>query len=812
MAAKRRVWRGLLAWGVLVTGGIILSAAATGWMWLRSSLPRQSGELAIAGLQAPVTIERDHLAVPRIVAQSFEDAARAQGFIHAQERFFQMDMSRRAAAGELSAIVGPLTLNMDREARAFRFRKVAREALKNLTDEQRKVVDAYTQGVNAGLADLAARPPEYLALRADPEPWAPEDCFLTILTMFRFLNYTAQWEPIATVLNEALGGEVAAFLTPEVTRWDAPQLVTDEPAERAAMQPMPVPGPDLINLRAATIPPRSRAPQSATLTFAALREALVPEGATLGSNNWAVSAARSKHNAAMVANDMHLGLTIPNTWFRVQLEWPNRRAVGVSLPGAPGLVAGSTNDLAWGYTNVEADVQDHVVIELNPDDKNQYRTPDGWATFGDDVEHLGVRARRESEELHVRTTIWGPIVGHDHKSRPIALRWTALDPDKLNLAVLDMLLARNVDEGVAVAQRMSIPAQNVVMADASGRIAWTLAGWLPARVGFDGKRSISWASAPDGAELPRWSGQLAPALRPTIIDPPSGAIWTANGRTAGFPQSRLVGTTFSPSDRASRIGELLAAADAFDEASLHAIALDTRVRPLDLWKTVFLDATANAPDPLVTHARALVELWNGHADPDQHGYRILRAFRREVSTPIFDAVEALCADVQTNLQYAWPLSDEPLTRILESRAPNWLPPGDWSDWPSFLAHAARSAVQRVDANGGIERPWGEINRLNVGHLLARDIPLVSGWLALPDDPLPGSGETVRAQGRTFGASERFVVSPARLEHALFSMPAGQSGHFLSPHYRDGHAAWAQGQTNTLLAGPAVHTLRLIPKP
>ncbi len=814
MPPKRRVLRGLLLWTILVCTALALSTSGAAWMWLRASLPRQSGELAVRHLDAPVDVERDDLAVPRIRARSLEDATRAQGFVHAQERFFQMDMARRAAAGELSALVGPATLDMDREARRYRFRKVARDALNNLTPEHRALLDAYTQGVNAGLDDLPARLPEYILLRADMEPWMPEDSLLAIYTMFRFLNYTSNWEQTPAVLTDALGPEVAAFLTPEATRLDVPQLIIDSDAEAAAMRPLPVPGADLINLRAskpAAHSPTHHPPTPRTL--AALRDALLADGAVLGSNNWAVSAARSKHNRAMVANDMHLGLSLPNVWFRVQLEWPDHRAVGVSLPGAPGLVAGATDSLAWGYTNVEADVQDLVIIETNPDDPKQYRTPDGWEQFAEHVEHIAVKGRRDSEDLRIQSTRWGPVIERDHKQRPLALRWTALDPQIANLFILDLLKAKNVDEGVAIARRMFIPAQNVLMADAQGRIAWCIAGHIPTRTGFTGKHPVSWAAPSPSGETPHWSGALSDADRPCIIDPPSGALYTANGRTLSLPHARLVSTSFSPSDRANRISERLHATDTFDEHALHAIALDTLATPMNVWRDLFLSSTSASTDPLVARMRQSISDWNGHADPDHSAYRALRAFRRELTSTLSAAIKSACADTAPDFNYSWPLSDEAFLRILESRAPNWLPPGEeWSDWRTFLSVIASRAAARLHESNALDATWGDFNRLNVSHPLARGIPFLSDLLSLPNDPLPGSAETVRAQGRSFGASERFVASPADLSAAIFAMPAGQSGHPLSPHYMDGHATWAQGLSVPLLSGAPVHTLRLIPSP
>ncbi|MGD9691792.1 MAG: penicillin acylase family protein [Phycisphaerales bacterium] len=813
MPAKRRVLRGVLLWTILVCTALVLSAFAATYLWLRASLPRQSGELELTGLSAPVTVERDDLAVPRISASSLQDAARAQGFIHAQERFFQMDMARRAAAGELSAIVGPATLDMDREARVYRFRKVAREALNNLQPEHRALLDAYTQGVNAGITSLPARLPEYIVLRAQMEPWQPEDSLLAIYSMFRFLNYTSNWEQTCAVLTDALGPEVAAFLTPETTRLDTPQLVIDPDAEAAAMQPLPVPGPDRINLRATQPTSHAPTPTAPPLTLSSIRDALISQGAVLGSNNWAVSATRSKHNRAILTNDMHLGLSLPNVWFRIQLEWPDHRAVGVSLPGAPGLVAGSTNTLAWGFTNVEADVQDLVIIETNPDDPRQYRTPDGWEPFTEEIEHIAVKGRLDSEDIRIRSTRWGPIVDRDHKDRPLALRWTALDPQTANLIILDLLKAKNVDEGVSVARRMFIPAQNVLMADAQGRIAWCVSGHIPTRTGFTGKHPVSWATPSPSGEMPHWSGALSDQDRPCVIDPPSGALFTANGRTLSFPHARLVSTSFSPSDRVSRIGERLRATDTFDEASLFDITLDTRAAPMDFYRDLFLSSTTSSTDPLIARMRASISNWNGHADPDHSAYRALRAFRRELTSTLSSAIESACKPTDPSFSYRWPLSDEAFLRILESRAPNWLPPGEeWSDWPSFLSVIASRSATRLHESNALDATWGDFNQLAVTHPLARGIPILSDLLSLPKDPLPGSAETVRAQGRTFGASERFSVSPADLSAARFSMPAGQSGHPLSPHYMDGHATWAQGLSVPLLSGAPVHTLRLIPAP
>ena len=324
----RRLARALLMLvGALVVFLGVIGVVAMGA--LRASLPRETGEVRLVGLGAPVTVERDALGVPVIRGKTLEDVCRAQGFVHAQERFFQMDLARRGAAGEIAALLGSGGLGIDREARPLRFRAHANEVVERLPSKHRALLTAYTAGVNAGLADLGSRPPEYWLLRAKPEPWREEDSVLAVFLMFRFLNYTSVNEKHLGMMRDTLPAALVEFLTPEVTRWDAPLLVRDAEAEKKAREPMRIPGPEVFDLRNQEGIKASRdrgieseqAVQRGLLTFTDLRRAVMGEGLTLGSNNWAVSGARSKHGGAMVANDMHLGISAPNTWFRVQLEW-----------------------------------------------------------------------------------------------------------------------------------------------------------------------------------------------------------------------------------------------------------------------------------------------------------------------------------------------------------------------------------------------------------------------------------------------------------------------------------------------------------
>lgn len=810
---RRRRLGKWIARGALAIALLLVAAIAAAWLAARASLPRETGTLRLAGLAAPVEVERDGLGVPVIRGESLVDLARALGFVHAQERFFQMDLARRAAAGEVAALMGAGAVQIDRDARPLRFRSVARRVIERLPPGHRAQIEAYTEGVNAGLADLGARPPEYLLLGAAPEAWKPEDCALTLFLMYRFLNYTADNEKRVGVMRDTLPRELADFLTPEVSRLDSPIAPKDARAEADAMRPMPIPGPEVIDLRGRAAAERDGpAGPSPRERLAALFGAGEP-GASYGSNNWAVAGSRTAHGGAIVDNDMHLDIGAPNTWFRAHLEWPGRRAVGVTLPGVPGIVCGSTGLIAWGFTNVEADVQDLILIEADPADPARYRTPEGSEKFGEETETIAVRGGK-AETLMLRTTRWGVATDTDHMGRPLVLRWTALDPDKVNFRLFDMLEAATLEEAVATARSACIPAQNVVIADAQGRIGYVVAGWLPRRTGpadYDGKAPRSWAEAGVG-----WDGQIADEDRPMVIDPPEGLLWTANNRVAGWPESRKVGTSWSPPVRANRIHELLAAGRKWDEAGLVGVALDVRSRGMDPFRDIVLEVIGDGEaDEGLRAARALAAGWDGTAGVDQSGYRFLRAFAADVERAVFAPLVAPCVKADPTFVYRWFLRDEPLLRILEERPEHLLPQaqkGEWKDWAGFLRATVGSTVRRMQGAKPptFGRPWGEFMRLRARHPISRGVPQLGWLLDLPSASLPGDANTVRAHGQTFGASERFAVSPGKEERGVFHMPGGQSGHFLSPHYSDSHAAWVRGEMTPVLSGAAVKRMTLTP--
>lgn len=790
-SALRR-WSGRLAVTGLLLAVLLGLVAAWGLSRMRASLPQLEGRARLPGLQALVEVERDALGVPTVRGERRLDVARALGFVHAQDRFFQMDLLRRRAAGELSELFGKVALAVDRRTRRSRFRDLAVRVVTGGPAWQRELLGAYADGVNAGLGALGARPFEYLVVGAEPAPWRPEDSVLVLLAMFIDLHGEEDaLEASVGALAEALPAPWLPLLAPAGTEWDAPLLGPPEPTP-------PLPGPGVLDLRGA--PPAGGA---------ALREPASP-----GSNAWAVAGRLTSHGGALVADDMHLRLGVPGTWYRASLRWKEagaeRRITGVTLPGTPAVVAGSNGKVAWGFTNSYGDWQDLVQVERDPADPGRYLAPGGPLPFTRAAEVIRVKGLPD-EQLEVLGTIWGPLLADAPGGRTRALAWTAHHPEAVNLELVRLESAATLDEALAIANRAGIPAQNFVCADASGRIGWTVAGAIPRRVGFDGRVPASWA---DGRR--RWDGWLAPGETPRLADPGSGRIWTANARTVDGEALRLLGDGgYALGARARQIRDALQAAERFTERDLLAIQLDDRALFLERWRELLLGLLtpeALAADARRGEVRRHVTAWGGRATPASVGYRLVRAFRLAAQAralaPFHAAARA--RDPRYDPEQLTQVEGV-LWRLVTERPAHLLAPGHAS-WEALLLASLDDALGALPGGGErlAVRTWGERNTASIRHPLSRAIPVLGSLLDMPADRLPGDSHMPRVQAPDFGASERFVVSPGREESGFFHMPGGQSGHPLSPYYRAGHEAWVRGEPTPFLPGPRVHLLQLAP--
>ena len=759
---RRHVLRFLL----LVVGvAAVVTAAGGGYLRvvLGRSLPVTDGTLTLAGLGQPVTVSRDALGVPTIRAQSRVDLARATGFVHAQERFFQMDLQRRQPAGELSALVGAAALNADRTMRVHRFRAIAREALTYSPVDYRTELDAYAAGVNAGLAALKAPPFEYLVLRTTPEPWTPEDSMLTAIAMYVTLQ-GAQWEYEDTLgtMHDLLPGPLFEFLAGRASDWESPIVGEPHPVP-------PVPGAEVFDLRrqgpraAHVWPPGDDALRQTLPWWARLPR---DEEATLGSNNWAVSGARSTTGSAIVANDMHLRLAVPNIWFRAAYEYPDeqqpaamRRLVGVTLPGGPQMAVGSNGDIAWGFTNSVGDWSDIVLVEPVPGDPTKYQTPDGPRAFDEHPESIAVKGAA-SVTLDARWTIWGPVVGRDHRGREQVLKWVAHDPRVLATDAARVARARSVDEAMHLAVGAALAAQNLVVGDRDGHIAWTIYGAVPRRIGFTGDVPTSWA---DGSR--RWDGYLDYDAHPRVVDPPDGRLWTANARVVGGEMLQRIGDGgYTDGIRAWMIRDNLQRLDKADERALFDVQLDNRSIFLDRWRMVLLGVLtpeAAAATPLRAAARQLVNsAWTGRTATDSVAYRIVRTFRVTVSRMAMDAMTAAVKAQAPEFDYSTIRRLEgPLWRLVHERPPHLLDPA-FPTWDAFLLAAVDRTLESLTAGGKplAERTWGEANAADITHPLASAAP----WV----EPIPVNAArgAARRHLRTAGAHAalRRVGTPGRL--------------------------------------------------
>ncbi|HKQ16664.1 MAG TPA: penicillin acylase family protein [Steroidobacteraceae bacterium] len=791
----------IAGYSALAIAGLAIVAAVAVYLTLRASLPQLDGELAAPTLKAAATIARDELGTPTIRGTSRKDVAFATGYAHGQDRFFQMDLMRRAAAGELAELLGKSVLDLDAKYRIHGFRRIAFAIVHDSAAVDREVLEAYTAGVNFALSSAGARPWEYTLLRSQPVPWRVEDSVLVAFSMYLNLNDSSGAEEMARAqLHEVLPRQLYDFLYPLGTEWDAPFI-------GSPWRGPSIPGADVFSLRT------SDARTAALTTLPS--PGTLDEEPFVGSNGWAVAGTRTKDNAALLASDMHLTLRLPHIWYRVRMIVESgaeaRDLVGVTLPGLPMLIAGSNGHIAWGYTNSYGDFSDIVVVEPDARDATSYVTVDGAEHFKAREELLAVRGA-EPEHLTVPWTRWGPIVGHDDAGRPLALRWTAHDLRATNLHMLDFETAANVEEALRVANRAGGPVQNVMVADADGHIGWSLMGQVPIRGSYDSTLPHSWREPGGG-----WTGWRAPEEYPRVIDPASGRLWSANARTIDTETwlAFLGDGGYDLGARAAQIRDDLLALPTASAADMTSIQLDDRALFLARWRDLLLDLLndgALAKHPLRVQARELIEHWSGRAAVDDAGYRIVRATRLQVRKDVYESLTALARQRYPSTKFTPSAQFEgPLWQLVTQRPAHLVDP-HYPSWDAALLGSLDRVLASLEEECKELRrcTWGEGNVLQMRHPLSAALPFASHWLDMPAEQLPGDAQMPRVQGAAFGASQRMVVSPGREAQGSLQMPGGPVDHPLSPFYGAGHEAWARGEPTPLLPGAAKHTLTLRP--
>jgi len=780
---------------------LLAIAFIAGWWLLAGSRARLDGTRQATGLGAPVSIGRDALGTATIEGDNRTDISYALGYVHAQERFLEMDLMRRLSAGELSALVGPAALKTDLNHRRHRLRAVAEAALAQLPPERRQQLDRYSDGVNAGLADLRTRPWAYLLLGTQPQAWRPEDSMLVIAAMYLDLNSDGRnkRELDMARMRAALPEPLVDFLLAPDPDWEAP-------LQGRLSRPPVIPGAAVFDLR------RHEPTQPSPALAAALAPAL--DAPRPGSNNFAVAGKLTGSGAAMLANDMHLGLRVPNIWFRARLRYPDPAAPdgqrdinGVSLPGTPAIVVGSNGQIAWGFTNSYGDWLDWIRVQRDPADPARYKVPDGWATIETHEEHIQVKGQPDTI-LVVESTRWGPIMGKDSDGTPLALAWIADRPRAYNIELMQLEHTPDVAAALALAPHLGMPPQNLLVADRAGNIGWTLAGnSIPLRVDIDPLLPSDWSQPGSG-----WQGWATPAQYPRLENPADGRLWTANNRTIGGNALALLGNGgHDLGARAQQIRDDLRGRASFTPGDLLDIQLDHRAIFLARWQRLLQDSLDDNTDPQLQLLRQLTANWRGRADVDSVDYRLVRAFRTRVSAAVLAPFVARVK--QHDPDFDWPgenSAEAAVWTMLRQQPAHLLDPA-YSDWRTLITTAAQQVADELgEQPGGLAaRSWGERNRTAIRHPLSAALP---GWLAqfinMPDQPIPGDNNMPHVAAPGFGASEHLAVAPGHETDGILNMPGGQSGHPLSPFFGAGHSDWVAGRPTPLLPGPTRHELRL----
>jgi penicillin G amidase len=824
---QRRRYKILRAGLILLITALVLACGGIAWLYWRAHacLPQLDGTIATSGISAPVDVVRDAQGVPHIRAKSLDDLAFAQGYVTAQDRLWQMDLSRRLARGELSEIFGKQTLEYDIENRTLGLAETADQGVSGLDPASQRVLSAYARGVNDFIASHPNRLPiEFVLLHYKPRPWREADSIGVALNMAKTLNTSWRTDVMRERIRRELAPPLYADLFPDSSPLDHPvaQLVTG---------PIKVAHPDAAGALARTDllhPPAIAARTSASLidltepaqpkehsrisqldpTLAALL-ASNENDVALGSNNWVVSGAHTRSGKPLLANDPHLGHGIPSIWYEIDLESPELHAAGVSLPGGPLVIIGHNQRVAWGMTNTGPDVQDIYLETFKPDDSRKYLVNGRWTDAEVREKHIAVRGS-PGVSIPVKSTRHGPIIGQDGPFS-MSLKWTALQSHSVTLAFLELNQAQNWQQFTHALRQFTGPQQNIVYADIEGNIGYYAPGWVPVRANGDGSLPVR-----GDTDEHEWLGYIPFEDLPHSYNPPGGIIVTANSRVVpdGYPYFITHG--WAAPWRTARIFQLLEAGANFDVGDMLRIDMDIySLEDVNLAQHLLKAAAARPPDnPNLKQAVELLRSWDGNAKADSKATLICEVTR----SILFDRIlrPKLGDDAS---RYHWPLGFAFIDKAIRQSWTRWLPPGD-ADFNMTLMKSLETALERiprlVNASNMRDWNWGKTIPLVFHHPLDR-IPEAQMIFDVGPFIQAGTGTTIKATTSSSGPSMRMVVDLSNLENSVDNITLGESGQVFSPYYKDQFPAWYTGQSfpmrfsDAAVTQAAVHKLSFLPR-
>jgi len=832
---------------------LLVLIAIVWWLYLtaRSPLPQLDGSITVPGISSKARVVRDPQGVPTIEAATLQDLFFAQGYVTAQDRLWQMDMMRRAAAGELSEVLGEDTVKMDREERILGLRLAAQAAEKNISARDRVFFDAYARGVNAFMESHRNRLSlEFRLLKYAPRPWTVTDSLLVGALLVQDLNH---YSYARALLREKVLAKIGPELTADLfvnSSWrDRPptemRRIQDEPAAHSSDEDdeddeevEPAGGGRLISASPqfprenSVVPPGLESwvrlfpalkrwatlgrPSGAEPSLRQASEAGYfgmgrPSGAGFsdgsfraGSNNWVVSGSHTVSGKPLLSNDMHLDHQMPNLWFAAHLKATdtttgNFDVAGVTLPGIPFVIVGHNQRVGWGFTNVGPTVEDDFIEEFNA--HGQYQTPAGWVDPQRRQETIHIKGKPDVV-LDVVSTRHGPIISEliPGETRKIALRWTL--QDGMGLVFFDVNTAQNWDEFRKAFSNFGAPGQNVMYGDVDGHIGYQATGRVPIRANGDGSLPVSGSD-----DKHEWKDWIPFDEMPRVYDPPSGILASANGRIAPSGYKYSISTEWEAPWRTDRIYRVLESGKKFAPSDMLALQMDVSSAYDRFCADKFVYAIDHAPS-VSARARQAADIlrdWDGRMSADSAAPTIETNARQELARLLLEpklgaAAESPLAHSNSGTlswkSYRWGMSSVWLENVLTKQPARWLPQG-YSDYGSLLTVALENAVKQNPPKAPSDLSqgkWGTNYPVEIDHLVLSHLPLIGRFTGPGLHPLSGSGLTVKAVGRGFGASERLTWNFANFDESTLSLVTGESGIFLSPFYMDQWKAWYGGST------------------
>jgi penicillin amidase len=765
--------------------GLALGAAVGGaavYSLLRRSVPCSKGSVRLRGLDSAVEVIRDRWGVPHIYAGSLRDAMFAQGYVHAQDRLWHIELARRAASGSLAEVFGSVALDADRLLRRVGLRRAAEAEVEQLVEAMRENLDAYAAGVNAFIEGNRNRlPPEFLILRFRPEPWTAVD---------------------SMAIGKFVGWSLSGNWDTEIVRsWIVERL---GPEEAARMEPGYPVGAPLI------VPPGGECRGLGAPLLEELRKVRDLVGARGGgSNNWVVDGDKSATGKPLLANDPHLPLQMPSVWYEVHLNGGGLNVIGASLPGVPGVIIGHNDRIAWGITNTMTDGDDLFVEQINPANPRQYDCKGKWVD-GDLVrEEIRVRGRREPVVEEVLVTGHGPIISPSipGETRALALRTVVAEPSQ-QVQSLVLLNRAGSWEGFREALRQwPAPAQNFVYADVEGNIGYQMAGLVPLRAKGQGLvPSPGWTGEYD------WKGFIPFDELPSVLNPPTHYVATANNKIVDDDYPHFLGAEYMEGYRVQRIIELLEAREKHSLEDFRSIQGDIYSIPgSELAQHLLSLKPANAD---AKRALNFLQVWDCQLSPDSVAATIVEAFFLQMLRNTVAAKLGPLTDYFVGKEVHPAVPDG----FYLYRSASWLlglmkeAPADWFDgrsWRELMEQSLEEAVAALRRSLGEDMSrwtWGRLHYAPFEHVLGRVRALRPLFNRGPV-PVGGDMNTVAQASyigsrpyavSSFAVSYRQIIDLSDFDRSVAILPGGQSGHPASRHYSDMIDAWRWLEYHPLL--------------